>query len=601
MLHLRTLVVSLKIFFLCYSNLVLCADDVCPTWSVPDNSTKQCICRDLKRWVVCDGTTKKVRLAYGFCMTHDSNTGETDTGRCPYTIFSDQHKSLQEDGYIELPQNVSELNEFLCGSWNREGYLCSRCKDGYGMTISNLYMTCVKCKYPNGVGWLFYFMIQLIPITVLFFVLLAFRVSIVHPPMIAYVTFCQISTALLYSYASRFHPPFVASSVHLIRVHYTYLFTLGIWGLDLLENIRGLSDFCVASNVDLQQAITLTQIKSLYPLLLVGLTYFFIVLHARNCKPVVYLWKPFQRSFSRFFRVWNPMMSLVDVFITFLLLSYSKYVMVLHFMYSFQHTYTSTGQKSPQSVLLYNPAVSYYHTAYHLPYALPLLFTLIVVATPPVMFLALYQTKPFQKCLTCIRLNNLASLHFFVNRFQSYYKDGIDGTYDLRFTASLYLILRLSIYLGSIGCNYTSLPNCELMLIFMLVFLLMLFFSLVRPYKNQKMNIIDSLLLAGLAIVCFLFIGTFRGRRHQRFNNVALIVVLVIIGVPQLVLICYVLYRLFAYVIHLKCSRPLVVRIRDTFCFCLKIKSSNKRNSVELSETLPDRIDNPYFYTNEES
>ena len=64
-------------------------------------------------------------------MTFDNDTEAFHVGKCRYTIFEKKHKFLQPNGYIELPENVSDLNEFMCGLWNRKGYLCSRCKKGY--------------------------------------------------------------------------------------------------------------------------------------------------------------------------------------------------------------------------------------------------------------------------------------------------------------------------------------------------------------------------------------------------------------------------------------------------------------------------------------
>ena len=573
------------------------ASGLCPTWYVYDNETEQCVCHSLKKWVICKERERKALLAYGKCMTYDNNTGEINVGRCPYILFSGWHENLQKDGYIKLPENVLDLNDFLCGSWNREGYLCSKCKDGYGMAISNVYMNCVKCKFSKGLGWFLYFVLQLIPITILFFLVLLFRISIVNPPMNAYVTFCQISTALLYSYVDRFFPPFVMDSLFLRRLHYVFLFGLGFWGLDLLENIRGLSDFCVDSKINLQQAVTLIQIKSLFPLLLVAVTYACIELHTRNCNPIVYLWRPFRKCFGSYVKVCNPMVSLVDVFSTFLLLSYSKYVMVLHFIYSFQHTYNISMEQDSKSVLLYNPEVSYYNKRYHLPYALFMLFTLVVVAIPPVIFLALYQTKIFQKFLSCLCLHRLPSIHIFADHFQSCYKDGINGTYDLRFTASLYLILRLSVFLGAIGCNYTSLRNCELIFTFASIFLLLLFYSLVRPYKNQRMNVLDSLLLAGLAIICLLLSGTLRRAEYLHFNLAALVIILMIVGIPQIILFLYLFFILIKYLFKLKCSQRFAKQVQKTFK--LKLNITSLSSSCELNESLPDRVDNPYF-ANEE-
>ena len=35
--------------------------------------------------------------------------------------------------FIQLPSNVSLLNEFMCGPLNREGQLCGKCKDGIAL------------------------------------------------------------------------------------------------------------------------------------------------------------------------------------------------------------------------------------------------------------------------------------------------------------------------------------------------------------------------------------------------------------------------------------------------------------------------------------
>ena len=92
---------------------------------------------------------------------------------------------------------MSELNQFMCEGWGREGYLCSDCKRGYGLTIANVFTKCVECKLSMKAAWLSYFMLELIPLIMLFFVVSVFRISLAKPPMNAYVIFCQLSLALL--------------------------------------------------------------------------------------------------------------------------------------------------------------------------------------------------------------------------------------------------------------------------------------------------------------------------------------------------------------------------------------------------------------------
>ena len=121
--------------------------ELCPTWHILNNISDSCSCHSLRKWVICN--QQKVYLAKGLCMTFDNGTGTTDIGSCPYTLLDRQHEGLQKNGYIELPSYSLNLSEFMCGSWNREGYLCSKCKAGYGLTMANVFQRCIKCKYPG--------------------------------------------------------------------------------------------------------------------------------------------------------------------------------------------------------------------------------------------------------------------------------------------------------------------------------------------------------------------------------------------------------------------------------------------------------------------
>ena len=55
---------------------------------------------------------------------------------------------------MQLPSNVSLLNEFMCGPLNREGTLCGKCKDAYGTALYSYTLKCSKCwdmgTFPNN-------------------------------------------------------------------------------------------------------------------------------------------------------------------------------------------------------------------------------------------------------------------------------------------------------------------------------------------------------------------------------------------------------------------------------------------------------------------
>ena len=568
--------------------------ELCPTWFAFDNPSRLCKCHSLNEWVICNQLSGEVELAKGFCMTFDNRTGNTDVGKCPYTILDTPHVERTRNGYVELPNDTVFLNEFMCGSWNREGYLCSKCKKGYGLTIANIFQKCVECRYPKPLGWLLYFMLQLIPLTVLFFVVSVFRISLARPPMNAFVVFCQMCTVILFTQANNFYPPYVVDSIVLQRLHYITFLGLGIWSMTLTRYLDcGITNFCVDPDVSVQQAFTLTQIQSLFPLLLVFLTHASIILHTRNCRLIVWLWRPFHRYCVRFSHIWNSKLSLVDVFSTFLLLSYSRFVFQLYYMFSFQYTYGLDGGINHTASLLYNPTISYFHPLYHLPYALLLLFIFLMVVGPPIVLLTFYQSTAFQKFLTSICLHKIPSVHIFVDIFHGCYKNGTSGTYDLRFVSSFYLMLRVVALFGFIGCNSTSLASCSLILIFILVFLLLLFFALFRPYKNQRMNISDSLLLAALAVICFLLIITSQNTKLSTFNYMILIIVLVIVVFPQAILYSYFLYKIFRHIVKTDYFHGFVMQIQKVLKYTTK-EQPVKDESMEfdLTESFLNRTDN---------
>ena len=64
-------------------------------------------------------------------MTHNSTTGATEFAACPY-IAHYNTKPFNGILFIQMPSNVSQLNEYMC-----ESELCGKCKDGYGIALWN--------------------------------------------------------------------------------------------------------------------------------------------------------------------------------------------------------------------------------------------------------------------------------------------------------------------------------------------------------------------------------------------------------------------------------------------------------------------------------
>ena len=78
----------------------------------------------------------ETHLRVGFCITYNQTTDIASVTRCPYfqpEVFTvTEHKGAH---YITLPENISDINDFMCKTLNRKGRVCSECMEGYGPTV----------------------------------------------------------------------------------------------------------------------------------------------------------------------------------------------------------------------------------------------------------------------------------------------------------------------------------------------------------------------------------------------------------------------------------------------------------------------------------
>lgn len=567
-------------------------EESCPTWYLWDSQKQQCVCHDINEILVCNPATKSAFLVHGHCMTYDNETNTTSVAKCAYTLFSRNNASW----FTELPSNPNHLNA-MCAEWNRDGSLCSQCKEGYGLSITNLYMRCVKCLHSEGVGWLLFFTLQLIPVTVMFVIIIVFRLSIAKPPMNAFVLFSQLSSVILYTNAASFQTPFLSNfaSDVFITLRSIYLPILSLWSLSF-SHVPKVTDFCVASRLIHQQSHLLSYTSNIHVLLLIAMAYILIELHARNCQLVVWLWRPFFKCFARFSRVWNPKLSAIDTFATFLLISYHRFIVLSYFIYAFQRVYSLRKSLDNGIVLSYNPTVSY-GSHDHLPYMIVSLFILLTLILPPAIILAFYQTSCFKSCLKCFRLTRLQSLHLFVELFQGCYKDGTGGSRDLRFTASLYLFLRLALLLVYTLCSYSDFPGCDNITSLALILAMLLFIALAQPYKNKNMNKVDIVVFVMLILILALF-SAISMSRDTTVNAITLSCVLLIVAIPQVIFYSFLIYKLCIGISKLCCSQNIHNKCRIC-CFnkpfhCEDELTVSQINSYILLELSEGRFDSSY-------
>lgn len=144
----------------------------CPPWFAQQNNSgtdlcHSCTCIKDTDFVVtdiavkCDQLAQRSYLLLGYCMTHNDSSGNTFLGRSSFY----NHQKPIDHLYLELPTNISHLNDFMCGPLNRKGLLCRDCLDGFGPAVFATDGTCENCERLGHYGVALYLLLELLPIT----------------------------------------------------------------------------------------------------------------------------------------------------------------------------------------------------------------------------------------------------------------------------------------------------------------------------------------------------------------------------------------------------------------------------------------------------
>ena len=578
----------LFILLLGFTEQTIAQQNVCPPWFVPDNrSTTGCSCRSSLNEIKC-GLDSPL-LHFGFCMTYNSSTKMTEYGSCPYIA---QYNTTNVDYifYIQLPDNVSLLNEFMCGPLNREGTLCGKCKDGYGIALYSYTLKCSKC-WGHGYGWVLYYFLELFPITMMYFLVIIFHIRATSSPLSALVFMSQILVYTirlnvpLHMYAENEVTGFAYVALQILLV------LCGIWSLDFFRSV--VPPFCVSSRIKTVHALALEYLVAFYPICLILITYTCIKLHDNNFRLVVWLWKPFHRHFVHFRRRWDSKASIINAFTTFLLLSFSKILFVsIAVLYTFTMHYSS-GNNNKGCVLYYDPTVEC-HTQEYFIFAAIAGCVLVIFILFPTVLLILYPTRLFRRCVSCCGFRRWHALHMFVESFQGQYKDGTNGTRDFRMVSASFLILRI-LTMASFIPHRLVWPASGVQCV--LFAIAACFFVVMKPYKSNFSSNVDFLILALLEILSVEFLVAVYHMETTTFFKLTVLATPLVLSIPHVVLIFYISYVLAKKAGITQCLKRHYEHLKRCVLTirCTGQVETNIGNNAH-TDSLPDRLIHPGEY-----
>ena len=469
----------------------------CPTWHFYNQNSGKCECYKSTG----DDDVIKCRdngvtvLQYGQCMTHDRNT--TIVAKCSY--FQPTGHNISEVGYITLPSNVSELNNYMCGPMYRKSQLCSECIDGFGLSATSVLFTCSNCTHFSlTYGIPLYILIEIIPLTVLYLIILIFRINLTSSPMTCFILY---SHSIMNTIIIDLEYP-ITEILFQTKYFRTFIIALyGMWNLDFFKYI--LPPFCLSTHLKQTHIALFGYISVVYPLCLITITLVCVELHGCNFRPIMWLWRPLHKVFVKIRKEWDVKSDMIDVFATFLLLSCSKLMyqsVLLTHCPAVMKADSKSGDVSIAFVAgnnLTSPCGSIQYLAFAIPSSLILCLALLLI-----LLLILYPFKWFRECccFSKCRFLNRTSVNIFVEKFHSCYRNGLDGGRDMRSFSGLYFALRILLPLFFITRRLLPQWSYEGILFSSAAILI----ALVRPYKKIYMNVLDTLLLSLLAMNCHL-------------------------------------------------------------------------------------------------
>ena len=465
----------------------------CPPGYILDSKQRgACVCSKQHSFggaVTCNASQITSYIFAGYCITYSKikKKPEYIVARCPYVVGSLTFL------YNEIPPNLLNHGDKFCKALNRSHELCGKCKQGYGLDVYSTNFKCIPCSNTHtGIQWVKVVAASTLPTTLLFTLCTVFHISITTAHTNGYIFFSHVITMrldiLMVQYAWEYFKHNESTLTDLLYVPYQ------LWTFDFPQIV--LNDICLGKSFKVAHAIALQYLSVLYPLLLVLTAIILIELHAKNFKPLVWLWKPLCYLCVRFRHSWQIRTSVIDTFASFLLLSYSNLIGVSMSLLTPTNVITSNG-RVVKRILQYDTSMEFFGGT-HFKYGV---FAIIILSTfgaiPPIL-LILYPFKWFQYLLNKCNLKGRRFLQVFVDAFQGSYKNNVKGYPERRYFAGVYFLFRIAI-------NVIYMAVEDMVKLHLTLTLTYISFTLIilaqRPYKKNFYNILDGSFMGLLVFI----------------------------------------------------------------------------------------------------
>lgn len=453
-----------------------------------------------------------------------------------FTSFCPQHYCINSLSVIQplrtLPSrpSVEELDTFVCGT-TRTGLLCGECRQNHSIFFHSPYYKC-KLNHLCSIGWLFYLLSELLPLTVLFVLVVSFNINFSSGTLNGFILFAQVVDSLgIDAYGMLEFQLSKSNGLYQLTEIYKFIYrslNLDFFTLDSLS-------FCLWEGATTLDLLIFKFVTVLYAFLLILLS----VLIMNKCR--------LNPKCPRFFKMTTLKTYIIHGLSAVLITCYVKCVEISLQIFLAGRLFGKMNSESLRSLIrvVYLNGNIEYLSREHLPYAFPAFFIILLVSLPPPALLLWYPRgrQALAKCLSlcninthsrCSKLNLVDKMKPLLDSFQSCYKD------KFRFFAGLQFVYRVIIIATF---NFADTPLKFYTAIEIELIIILVVHVIAQPYRKNWHNIVDTLIFANIALVnalsMLIYISTVRTEKDQVYVYGAVVVQTILIYQPLVyILVC---------------------------------------------------------------
>ena len=447
----------------------------------------------------------RARLLHGHWAgyVNDSHTGmaKFKTAFCPRGFCMDTEKTTKD---LLLPSKPTDMSTFGCKD-NRTGILCGQCVANHSAFFPRF--DCKPDRHCN-VGWLYYILSQILPVTFVFSVVVAFDVSLTSGALSGLIFYAQMFDVLLLSANNFiwFEYPVYRMLVYL-RAFFR-MFNLQFFSLQDLS-------FCLWKGANALDILAFSYVTVIYALLLVISAVKVVIpcvyklkrgcgrrrsrMEARSHDPSISILHSHELSPSLDVHQIDTSTSIIHGLSGFFVLCYSISTNISLRLLAPSALYGGGREYDKHYRVFYDGEIMFF-SGRHFAYAIPAtVFLVLITALPPILLLS------YPLCYKILALCGMEESRFtkllcrafplekykpFFDSFQGAFKD------KHRYFAGVYFVYRFVwlltfAYIRELASFYVVL---EVELVVMLALN-----AYVQPYKNNWHNRLDTCIFAILA------------------------------------------------------------------------------------------------------